>query len=386
MLPATNPTLSTSADAIQSETDRLRYQLRAIKRFRRKTLNGRASKLESLLGHLLSKVQTNVESSKQIPEPTSSVGVKNYVSAEEHQRLLGLLDCSRQEYEELISFAEAESNASSQQNGLHDSSESLPEQLVHLDSPYGIPRPLSSDVHLLHGQIEFLESELAKAYDSIEKTKDDENDLREQIEILRTQLLESRHETIELRIQNADLNDRNQCNQKELSWEQRKEQLLRQLEAQSSDENNPEESKRVREVIESSQREIDLRDELIRERDREIDELQMLMTRQSTVTNGMAIGAAAIAQMLDADEFIRSERENLRRLQNEWEEKLRNAEIEISMERAKIARERSQHDVASATLTRKEENQAAIEVESYEKSDNNVRKRRWLSRLGIRDE
>jgi hypothetical protein len=42
--------------------------------------------------------------------------------------------------------------------------------------------------------------------------------------------------------------------------------------------------------------------------------------------------------------------------------------------------------VANATLTRKEEDQAAIEVESFQNSNATNRKRRWMSRLGIRDE
>jgi hypothetical protein len=386
MLPATSPTNPASTDAIRSETDRLRRRLRVIKRFRRKTLTVRANKLESLLSDLLLKVQSTFESSKPNSEPISATDVESYVSAEEHHRLAELFERSQQDYQALLSLVETEHAVASGKASCDGSTASPSQEIIDPSSPHRIPRPLSKDIHLLSGQIEFLESELAKVDEAIAKTQNDEKDLRAQIEILRTQLLESRHETIELRIQNAELIDRNQNSQKDLTWEQRKEQLLRQLACQSADGDEPDDSNRVREIILSSQRAIDQRDEVIRERDREIEELQMLLTRQSTVTDGFAVGAAAIAQILDTDEFIRSERENLRRLQCEWEEKLRNAEIEISMERAKIARERLEHETASATLTRKEENQAAIEVESYEKADSAVRKRRWLSRLGIRDE
>ncbi len=385
MLPASSPKLVLTGDAIIIETERLRKQLRSIKRFRRRSLQNRAGKLESVLGELLS---ANQNATKRAAHPDISApaaNCKSHVTAEEHQRIVELLDRSRQEYEELLSFIESE------QAGLGDTETSrneppIPSEPVQLDSAYRIPRPFSSDTAILYGQIEFLESELAKTHQASENAREDEKDLRSQIEILRTQLLESRHETIELRIQNSELLDQSQNRGQQLSWEQRKEQLLRELEHQSTSNGESDDDSRVRQVIASSQREIDQRDEVIRERDREIEELQMLLTRQSTVTNGVAVGAAAIAQILDADEFIRHERENLRRLQTEWEEKLRIAEIEISMERAKIARERSQNEVASATLTRKEEDQAAIEVESYEQSNATTRKRRWLSRLGIRDE
>jgi hypothetical protein len=385
MLPASSPKLVQTGDAISIETNRLRKQLRSIKRFRRKSLYARAGKLESLLGELLNASQLAVENEIIQVSSAANTDLKNHVTTEEHQRILGLLDRSRQEYEELLAFMESEQAESSAEK---DSQRviTVASEFFQLDSAFGIPRPFSNDPTVLHGQIEFLESELSKAHQATEAARGDEKDLRSQIEVLRTQLLESRHETIELRIQNAELSEQNQSSSQLLSWEQRKEQLLRELEFQSTDTDESDDANRIRRVIVSSQREIDQRDELIRERDREIEELQMLLTRQSTVTNGVAVGAAAIAQILDADEFIQNERDNLRRLQAEWEEKLRIAEIEISMERAKIARERSQNEVANATLTRKEEDQAAIEVESFQNSNATNRKRRWMSRLGIRDE
>ena len=54
----------------------------------------------------------------------------------------------------------------------------------------------------------------------------------------------------------------------------------------------------------------------------------------------MAVGASAIAELLNTDELIRVERENLTRLQEELQQKLRQAEIEVSLERARLSRER----------------------------------------------
>ncbi len=89
----------------------------------------------------------------------------------------------------------------------------------------------------------------------------------------------------------------------------------------------------VRSIIERTDREI-------ARREAEINELKRLLAEQSTATQSVAIGAAAVAELLDHDDLIREERESLRALQDQWRLKLREAEIEISIERAKIARER----------------------------------------------
>ena len=89
--------------------------------------------------------------------------------------------------------------------------------------------------------------------------------------------------------------------------------------------------------------ELDRRDEELKERSQQIRELQSLLDQQSeTRDGGIAIGAAAITQMFDADELVRDERERLQQMQEEWEDKFRQAEIEASLERAKLSRERQE--------------------------------------------
>jgi hypothetical protein len=46
-------------------------------------------------------------------------------------------------------------------------------------------------------------------------------------------------------------------------------------------------------------------------------------------------------EILGADKTIAAERERLAALQSEWQEKLRSAELEFSLERAKLAREQA---------------------------------------------
>ena len=83
-------------------------------------------------------------------------------------------------------------------------------------------------------------------------------------------------------------------------------------------------------------------DAIIAEKNREIEELKMLLENQSNNLGNVAVGAAALGQMFDQDAIVREERENLKRIQDEWREKLRLAEVEISVERAKLARDKSQ--------------------------------------------
>jgi hypothetical protein len=55
---------------------------------------------------------------------------------------------------------------------------------------------------------------------------------------------------------------------------------------------------------------------------------------------------------IDNDAAVRAERERLRSLQDQWREKLRQAEVELALERAKMARERAEF-VAQARVTEK---------------------------------
>ncbi len=78
-------------------------------------------------------------------------------------------------------------------------------------------------------------------------------------------------------------------------------------------------------------------------RNQEVQELRHLLDQQTeTRDRQFAIGAAAIAEKIDSDELVRQERDRLRRLQTQWEEKFREEEIEASLERAKLSRQRQE--------------------------------------------
>jgi len=166
-----------------------------------------------------------------------------------------------------------------------------------------------------------------------------------------------------------------------LNWEAQKKKLLAALESEVDEDD--EDSQRKRLSIEGT---IQITDEVIADKQREIDELQQLLESQSSQMGGMAVGAAAIAATLDQDELIQNERRRLAELQVEWEEKLRRAEIDISVERAKMARERAalEEQLAEANFQQKSTAAATMPDKPDEKGKK-ATGGRWLARLGLKD-
>jgi hypothetical protein len=158
-----------------------------------------------------------------------------------------------------------------------------------------------------------------------------------------------------------------------LSWEAEKRRIMALLESSADD--APDVSPADRLKIEDLVRRTD---EIIADKDREIHELTHLLQQQGGNQGTVAVGAAALGELLDRDAVIQEHREHLQRLQAEWEEKLRQAEIEVSLERAKLARERAKLEAQLQGAER--EPAAAV---SGGKPDKPARGR-WLSRLGLK--
>ena len=161
-----------------------------------------------------------------------------------------------------------------------------------------------------------------------------------------------------------------------LDWEAEKKRILAELDSEFDEDGEEDQEKRleIKDVVDRTQ-------QAITEKDREISELQQLLDKQSSNIGSVAIGAAAIGEMLDQDAVIIEERENLRRLQDQWEEKLRKAEIDLSVERAKIAREKAKIEEKVAAIERLGAT-VGNEADSAEKPARG----RWLSRLGLQDD
>jgi hypothetical protein len=165
-------------------------------------------------------------------------------------------------------------------------------------------------------------------------------------------------------------------------WEAQKLRLLAQLEDDSDDQDPEQQADRLR--VEEVVR---ITDQVVAEKDREIAELKQLLENQASNLGNLAVGAAGVAEALEIDELIREERENLKQLQEEWREKLRQSEVDISVERAKIARQRMELEEKIRTIER-ERDQLAGQNEDPSPADNARSRPRgnWLSRLGLSED
>lgn len=161
-----------------------------------------------------------------------------------------------------------------------------------------------------------------------------------------------------------------------LDWEAQKKRMLAQLKDEFDDEDEEESKERL--SIEGTLR---ITDQIVLERDHEIADLKRELKESSPSPHDeTAVGAKAIAQLLDQDDVIAQERENLKRIQKEWKDKLRKSEVDISLERARLARERAQLE---ETLHALKQNEEEPSTDNKAKQGKTTSRGRWLTRLGL---
>jgi len=155
-------------------------------------------------------------------------------------------------------------------------------------------------------------------------------------------------------------------------WELLKKQMLADLEGEGDDDIGIEREKE-RTTIEST---IRITDEVVANKDREIAELK---SQLAAAADRPSAQEEAVRELVDADEVIQQHRARIAKLEQEMEEKLRAAELELSVERAKIAREKAQLDDLRAELeSQRHHGEPAAPGQPP--------KRRWLSKLGLAGE
>jgi thiamine phosphate synthase YjbQ (UPF0047 family) len=364
------------SQAVDSKLNELMERSRAFERER--------IEIESLREHLKQAIET---AESRIASCASDEGKSRLQELEsqlieaqrENTKISNLLLHARAEYQSLLAFIESEAIEARQS----DASLTSIAQRV-LEKTDARETELSLEVSQLHDQLLFLQCELAEAKSTPKQDNEGDSDLRIQIEQLRSQLLEARHEAVELRMQSNELGSRLAKfgpvpgqKSETLSWEQRKEALLQQLEAETHAETpcDPRKVLDIERILEQTTSEIERRDQ-------EIADLRTLIEQQSIAQDGMSIGAAAVAEMIESDALIISERLRLKELRDDWEQKQRQAEIEMSLERAKLARERLE---IQEKIQRYEENNSS-QTEEETPSGKTRTRGRWLARLGLRDE
>jgi len=182
----------------------------------------------------------------------------------------------------------------------------------------GMQDELVLEISQLKEQILFLHNELSESQSEPSAVDSDTAELRVQIEKLRSQLLEARNDALESRLQSSDLSSslakykdpfENQKSEA-LTWEQRKEALMRQLDAETQAEVpfDPNKALEIETIIQQTDAEIE-------RRDLEIQDLRSLLQQQAIAQNGMAIGVAAVAEMIESDAMIIAERFRLQEMQ-----------------------------------------------------------------------
>ena len=188
---------------------------------------------------------------------------------------------------------------------------------------------------MITAQVEWsdLQSELRSA--KLDPQTLESNDpLLDQLYDLRQELRQSQEEVARLEVAVQNPADPKPVVQGD--WESQKRALLAQLESEDvPDDDRSGQLISMREVISAT-------DEVVEAKNREVSELKQLLALQSDSIGEVAVGAAAIDEIFNHDDLIQQERASLEKMKAEWREKLSQAEIEVSMERAKIARERKE--------------------------------------------
>jgi hypothetical protein len=171
-----------------------------------------------------------------------------------------------------------------------------------------------------------------------------------------------------------------------VDWETQKKRLLEALENEGEEGSGPpsEAQKQHRLKIEDVIRKTDA---AIADRDKELEEMKVILENQRQAAGG-AVGAAAMAEILQNDDIIREERERLQQIQEEWKQKMSQAEVEISLERAKLAREKAEIEEKLRKLEKQggqaHTGETKAPSEGGEASGGKGGGGRWLSRLGLK--
>jgi hypothetical protein len=200
------------------------------------------------------------------------------------------------------------------------------------------------------------------ALDDLRELKADNAALQEQLSKARTTASTSSRQT--------------QSQNSALDWESQKLRILAALESEL-DENDSEqraERLKIEDVLRTTE-------QALAEKDNEIRELKRQLEEAAGVSN-LVQAAAAVEELVQSDAAVQQERERLRQLEEQWKNRLCQAEIEISLERAKLARERAELDERlrvmglSGAKTPAGPNAAAPEPPT---------RGRWMTRLGLTD-
>jgi len=172
-----------------------------------------------------------------------------------------------------------------------------------------------------------------------------------------------------------------------MDWESQKRRMLAQLEADfdGNDEQQQKQKLSIEEAIQKTNQVVAGKDQELAAKEQQIEELRRQLEGQASGSEAAAVNMSSVAAgVLDNDELIRQERESLKKLQDSLREQLRQAEIELSMERAKIARQRAEMEEKIHTFEADRAKLVSAEGQKNADTGKKPSRGRWLERLGLR--
>jgi chromosome segregation ATPase len=158
-------------------------------------------------------------------------------------------------------------------------------------------------------------------------------------------------------------------------WESMKKRLLASLEEATDDSDDPLPEKERISITDT----IEMTDAVVAEKDREIEQLkvQMAELNERSQVAEAASQQEEVNELLDGDAVIAEHRQRISQIEREMEDKLRAAELELSVERAKIARDKVELEDLRVEIESRRPAPSANSPAAAQP------RRRWLSKLGI---
>lgn len=207
------------------------------------------------------------------------------------------------------------------------------------------------------------------------------SDLQRRFELAMEDVRELKHRNAELEAELATAKAGGGCRPSAPSiggnsWEAMKKKMLANLEDEGDggDAERQVERAKIQDTIRAT-------DDVIARKDKELEQLRGQLAEGG---GGGSVGSvSAVDQLLDTDAVIAEHRANIAKLEQEIREKLREAELELSVERAKITRETAHLAGLKADIDA--HRASGVDVHAGPGTAQQP-KRRWLSKLGLSGE
>jgi chromosome segregation ATPase len=237
---------------------------------------------------------------------------------------------------------------------------------------------LRAERDALADRVEELENQPAAAVDDSNEQQMDDLRRRFELAVEDVRELKTKNAQLEAQVASAGKKSHTPADSGSMDWESQKRRLLASLEDEGNADDEPARRKE-RLTIENT---IEMTDSVIAEKDSEIAALKARLTASAEASHveSHAAHTAQLNELLDADEVIAEHRKRIADLEREMDATLRAAELEISIERAKLARQKAElEDMRAEIDTRRSELGGGGDTTG-------APRRRWLSKLGLSGE